>query len=158
MGLKVSSLEGIVVWGIHANASAWGGKAAVKKAISSLKKERERLSLWGGDFNRGIAKAASDGARVCHPLAHDGSRLNFTQWNHEQRGSTGRGYSQKLHLPEGKALSFPVDPRGVIDYVIHGKGLEVTAEPNCPTVEMWCEILAQFDHCPVVYTVKKKAA
>ncbi|MCE9666327.1 hypothetical protein LY474_00760 [Myxococcus stipitatus] len=165
MGIKVTLPNFIEFWGIHANASRKGGKAAVEHAWSEVKKNPRML--WGGDFNYPFEDAtefvatnsssatAGAGPSICRPVswqgdAQESTDLGFTQWS--DKGGL-KVPSSKLHL-QGEKVKRDIKPNGVIDYVVHGGELRVEAVKNCPNEAAWKEVLAQFDHCPVVFDVE----
>lgn len=154
MGLKVTnSMHGFSIWGIHANASSSGGKKAVLSTDNYLKGSPK--NLVGGDFNCGITWAQNKIANstVSHPKSWENNNLKFSQW--KKNFGKKINPTSNLHLQNlDVGLYEPIPSKnGVIDYVMCGSDRTVTPLANCKDESMWVEILKQFDHCPVMFSV-----
>ncbi len=154
MGVKVTSKNlGLQIWGLHANASNKGGRAAVDYADSYLKTNTK--ALIGGDFNYAITKAQNriQHSTICTPESWENNDLNFSQW----RTAYGKRIKPDpyLHLQNNDVgLCKPLpSPNGVIDYAMYGSNRKVLSLQNCQDEDMWVEILKWFDHCPVMFSV-----
>jgi hypothetical protein len=150
--LKVSAvagpLHGSAIWVIHANASKKGGTAAVAAVNTYLAANDD--AMVGGDFNCAFADA---GVRATRPQSWQPNNLRFTQWN--KTAGTTSSPDASLHLTAmlGTAIYAKVVRHRVIDYVMTGNNRMVGNVPNCTTEGLWRDILACFDHCPVVYNI-----
>jgi hypothetical protein len=150
MVIKVTRSK-LEVYGIHANASQSGGLAATEAASVLLK--GNDIGLVGGDFNYGIGKVTA-GSPV-KPMRFDGKALTCTQWNTQKGNLDAKQQAADFGFTGSTHVDHIVAPntQGVIDYVMHGASLKVTAVPNCASEANWRNIVAFFDHGPVVYTV-----
>ncbi len=161
----------VVFYGIHANASDIGGKAAIWEVAPVVLKYDKRAVI-GGDFNCSINEFNNNNdTSVTHPNGYSGAPLEFTQWS--------RSSPMKSSIPDGQGnrvgivkemhsdthLNWRVDthrkiytqsvnptPKGVIDFAI-SKGVNLDAQKCCQSINAWQTILRLYDHCPVVYDV-----
>ena len=131
------------IWSIHANASTRGGRDAVNAVLSQLGKPSGNGTVVGGDFNCPISNAPG----AIHPLDYSGAQSGIHPV--EQDG----GSTPINKYKNNRILYTKIEPHGVIDYVLHGPGRTVVALPNCGTQQTWTDILLNFDHCPVVYSI-----
>lgn len=166
MCLKATSpTSDCVIWGIHANASYWGGKQAILKAEQYLRTSPN--ACVGGDFNCDIRCASqilgAPPVQICWPRSWNHVYLNFTQWSKDE--DIIPTPCPDLHIQSclsGDPI-FGIDrigrlycqpkPNEVIDYVMSVPNCTVQALPNCPDEITWANILERFDHCPVVYEI-----
>lgn len=168
----VGKIEGKIyhIYGMHANASSSGGNTAFDCMEQSLERNGE-ASIAGGDFNS-VKSGDSSQVRKILPIGYDGEKLRFTQWAKVGKraqfngpGLTNAGnfaayttYLESVHLPHDylrqAASHHEVKPHNVIDYILSNNitdAANLTALPNCSSVDEWFTILTEFDHCPVMY-------
>lgn len=151
---RTSPHANLMVWGLHANASVAGGRAANVAANAYLQTWPDHVV--GGDFNLDITHA--DAAGAVHPLAWDGTNLQFTQWDKDGGATIGPGdpHLANFHLPANgdpsRVYHFRPLTHNVIDYAKPGANVALAARRNAASAH-WMEMLAEFDHCPVRYRV-----
>lgn len=149
--LKVTHRSGIVVWGIHANASQRGGRDATSHVNTHLGSHAGRDSVVGGDFNYNIGETP-DTLTTCHPLNWNGDELAFTQWN-QRADSMVNTSTRRAECHVTTNMMSYINPNYLIDYVACGADRNAAAYNNCQNEGMWRDILIDFDHGPVMFDI-----
>lgn len=134
----------LTVWGIHANASKKGGTNAVLKVTTYLGSNPD--AVVGGDFNLDIGLVGFGNKRKSKRW--DNIPLAFTQWNRR-----GVAFPSAASLGVTTPINQTIQANAVLDYLMFGNNRVVHPKRNCKNQHTWRDILAQFDHCPVVYDV-----
>lgn len=152
------------IWGLHANASPKGGRDAVTYAVKRLQETTGHFCVFGGDFNcrhdAAVTLMKPEQSLVAPQGYPDpqiggvhGPMLPCTQWKTTPGGSTDVNLFPAMRLT--RQLDLGLEPHYMIDYVIHNQGVrQVTPLANCLNGDMWTDIVAQFDHAPVVYDIQ----
>lgn len=121
-----------IVWFLHANASASGGKAAARLADTNADDTR---NVFVGDFNCPIGDA--QGAVAPAVNGH-----NFTQWKRDEHG--------KRSVP-GRNPPMKYDPHAIIDYAICDRKKITIAAVDAVGGHELADFIRSFDHFPVAY-------
>lgn len=149
--IKVVHNSGIVVWGIHANASRRGGLDAIAHVDAHLNSLAGANAVVGGDFNCRMTDAPGT-LDVCHPLNWAGNAIAFTQWN-QRADSMVTTQARRTACHVTTNMMSHINPNFLIDYVACGGSRNAVALQNCQDEAMWQNILREFDHCPVMFTI-----
>jgi hypothetical protein len=146
MTIKVTDGTKLSIRGIHANATPWGGKDAVKTAIEMVTSDPD--AVVGGDFNCSLATArteVSNGVQAVGCNSWQANALRVSQWDKEQ-GKRMTPPVPEIHLTTEDCGTLTILPnKKVIDYVV---GVN-----NCVGQGTWIDILMNFDHAPVVFNI-----
>ncbi len=142
----------LYIWGIHANASISGGINARTAAETYLASAVGAGAIVGGDYNASFSKPADARVLATVSTRFDGKPLTATQWNNEG-GSAMNGAAMQKELNLSRVVYANTKLNGVIDYALSGPGVKIAGLPNAGSQANWTDIVALFDHCPVVFDV-----
>lgn len=150
----------LTIWGLHANSSYKGGCSAV--IATDLMIQGAPENVVGGDFNFDILripKLKEQNVLSCQysrPLSwQKDTYLKFTQWNKEFGSPIDEEEYDDYHLKKYDVGYYKIEAHNVIDYAVYSnKKRTVVSEANCIDEQQWAKVLKNFDHCPVVYSVK----